>query len=275
MFPRRCAPATRAQEGAQHPLLGVMIDHPFLKSPDDAREQREMQATYYGMLAEVDDNVGRLLEWLDATGQAERTLVIFTSDHGENLGDHYMLHKLGWFDASYHVPLIVRGPGVDAGRVVDAYTEHVDVLPTICGLLGAEPPLQCDGRALTPWLCGRTPDEWRRDTHWEFDFRDPDSALIEEVFGLTLEECALAVLRDDHGKYVQFSGFPALPSVFFDLDTDPAQICNVAADPAYAAKVLEYAQRMLAWRMQHNERTLTGMKLTMHAGLVERNAPRR
>ncbi len=83
------------------------------------------------------------------------------------------------------------------------------------------------------------------------------------------------MLRDERGKYVQFSGFPALPSIFFDLDDDPAQIHNVATEPAYAARVLEYAQRMLAWRMQHNERTLTGMKLTMHAGLVERNAARR
>ncbi len=280
MFDAASVPApvrarSRGEEGAQHPLLGVMIDHPFLKSPDDDREQRELQATYYGMLTEVDDQIARVLDWLEASGAADRTVVIFTSDHGENLGDHYMLHKLGWFDQSYHVPLIVRGPGVSAGRTVDAFTEHVDVLPTICELLGAETPLQCDGRALTPWLRGATPDGWRRETHFEFDFRDPDSPLTEEAFGLTLEECALAVLRDDRGKYVQFSGYPALPSVFFDLDRDPAQIRNVAADPAYAGMVLEYAQRMLAWRMQHTERTLTGMKLTMHAGLVERNAPRR
>jgi arylsulfatase A-like enzyme len=186
-----------------------------------------------------------------------------------------MLHKLGWFDQSYAVPLIVRGPGVAAPGPVDAYTEHVDVLPTICELLGVDVPLQCDGRALMPWLRGEAPRDWRRETHFEFDFRDPDSPLIEEAFGITLEECALAVLRDDHGKLVQFSGYPAMPSIFFDLDADPAQIRNVATDPAYAPKVLQYAQRMLAWRMQHAERTLTGMKLTMHAGLVERNAPRR
>ena len=66
-----------------------------------------------------------------------------------------------------------------------------------------------------------------------------------------------------------------LPPIFFDLDADPAQLRNVAADPAYAPRVLEYAQRMLAWRMQHTERTLTGMKLTQHAGLVRRDAPRR
>jgi arylsulfatase A-like enzyme len=261
---------SRAAEGAQHVLLGVMIDHPFLKSSDDDEEQRRVQATYYGMLAEVDDHVGRILDWVD-----EDTIIIFTSDHGENLGDHYMLHKLGWFDASYHVPMLVRGPDVVGGAVVDAFTEHVDVLPTISELLDAPVPLQCDGRALTPWLRGSPPDDWRSETHFEFDFRDPDSPLIEELFGLTLEECALAVLRDDHGKYVQFSGHRALPPIFFDLDTDRAQIHNVAADPAYAPKVLDYAQRMLAWRMQHAERTLTGMKLTMHAGLVERNAERR
>ncbi len=262
---------TRAEEGAQHPLLGVMIDHPFLKSPDDEQEQRELQATYYGMLAEVDDQLSRLFAAIDL----DNTLVVFTSDHGETLGDHWILHKLGWFDSTYHVPLIVAGPGVERGRVVNAYTEHVDLLPTICELLGTDVPLQCDGRALTPWVRGETPDDWRAEFHAEFDFRDPDSALLEEVFGVTMEECWLALLRDDHGKYVQFSGHPVLPPIFFDLDTDPAQIHNVAADPAYAARVLEYAQRMLAWRMQHTERTLSGMKLTMHAGLVERRAARK
>ena len=66
-----------------------------------------------------------------------------------------------------------------------------------------------------------------------------------------------------------------MPPIFFDLDVDPGQLVNRAAEPEYAARVLDYAQRMLAWRMQHNERTLTGMKLTGHAGLVEARAPRR
>ncbi len=269
---------TRAAEGAQHPLLALMIEHPFVASPDDPQEQRELRATYYGMLAEVDDQLGRVFDMLDETGQAERTLVVFTSDHGETLGDHWILHKLGWFDQSYHVPLIVRDPrapfGASRGRVVDVFTEHVDVLPTIAELLDTEVPLQCDGRPLTPWLTGDTPD-WRREVHAEFDFRDPDGGMFEQAFGLTLEECALAVLRDDGGKYVHFSGHPTMPPIFFDLDADPDQLVNRAADPEYAATVLDYAQRMLAWRMQHEERTLTGMKLTGHAGLVERRAPRR
>ncbi len=158
---------------------------------------------------------------------------MFTSDHGETLGDHWILHKLGWFDQSYHVPLIVRDPraqfDASRGRVVDAFTEHVDVLPTFAELLDTEVPLQCDGRPLTPWLEGDTPDDWRDEVHSEFDFRDPDGGLFEQAFGLTLEECALAVLRDDHGKYVHFSGHPVMPPIFFDLDADADQVVNRAS----------------------------------------------
>ena len=57
-------------------------------------------------------------------------------------------------------------------------------------------PLQCDGRPLTPWLDGATPADWRREVYSEFDFRDPDGRMFEQIFGLTLEECSLAVLRD-------------------------------------------------------------------------------
>jgi arylsulfatase A-like enzyme len=272
--------ADRDAEGAQHPLLAALVHHPFLASPEDEKHLRQLRATYYGMQAEVDDQFGRLLDALDASGEADHTIVVMTSDHGEMLGDHFLMHKLGWFDSSYHVPLMIRDPRSesDAGRgeVVDAYTEHVDVLPTLLDLLGADVPLQCDGRPLTGFLRGHEQSdngsEWRQEAHFEFDFRDADSDLLEQAFGLTLEECSIAVLRDDHGKYVHFAG---LPPIFFDLDTDPAQIVNRVDDPAYAARVLAYAQRMISWRMQHQERTLTGMKLTQHAGLVERRAPRR
>jgi arylsulfatase A-like enzyme len=260
---------TMEAEGEQHPLLGVMLVHPMLSSPVDEQEQREFQATYYGMITEVDDQLARLFDAIDL----DNTVVVFTSDHGELLGDHWLVQKIGWFDTAYHVPLIVRAPGVDA-RVVDVMSEHVDVLPTIADLLGASVPVQCDGRSLAPWLRGETVAGWRNEVRHEMDLRDPASTFLEDAFGITLEECSLAALRDEHGKYVQFAGHHVFPAIFFDLDDDPAQLVNRASDPAYAPKVLEYAQRMLAWRMRHAERTLTGMKLTGHAGLVERHAPR-
>lgn len=271
---------SREVEGAQHPLVAAFVNHPFLTSPDDEKHLRQLRATYYGMQAEVDEQLGRLLDHLDATGAADHTIVVMTSDHGEMLGDHFLMHKLGWFDASFHVPLIVRDPRAESdshrGDVIDDFTEHVDVMPTLLDLLGAEVPLQCDGRPLSGFLRDARPGDddaaWRTDAHFEFDFRDSGSDLLERAFDLNLEECSIAVLRDDHGKYVHFAG---LPAIFFDLDADPDQLVNRAEDPAYAAAVLAYAQRMLSWRMQHQERTLAGMKLTQHAGLVERRAPRR
>ena len=85
-------------------------------------------------------------------------------------------------------------------------------------------------------LEGASPADWRREVHSEFDFRDPDGGMFEGAFGLTLEECSLAVLRDDHGKYVHFSGHPTMPPIFFDLDIDPEQTVNHAAEPRTPAR---------------------------------------
>jgi arylsulfatase A-like enzyme len=278
LVPSPVRATSRAAEATQHPLLGVMIEHPLIASPDDEDEQRELQATYYGMVSEVDAQLGRIFDWLAEAGRADNTVIVMTSDHGELLGDHWLVQKIGWFDTAFHVPLIIRDPrarfDASRGSTVNVFTEHVDVTPTLCELLDIEVPLQCDGRSLTSFLDGATPFDWRTEVHHELDLRDPDSRLLEDAFGVTLEECALAVLRDDHGKYVQFSGHHAFPPLFFDLDNDPEQLENVATNQVYAPTILDYAQRMLAWRMRHNERTLTGMKLTPHAGLVEHRAPR-
>ena len=97
---------------------------------------------------------------------------------GEQLYEHYLTGKQGFFEASYHIPLIVRDPRPAAaqqrGAVVDAFTEHVDVMPTIVDWLGGAVPLQCDGQSLLPWTEGRADaaQGWREAAHWEYDWRD-------------------------------------------------------------------------------------------------------
>ncbi len=265
-------------EARTHPMLAAIMGIEWLSGPRDERRIRQLRATYYGMQSEVDTQLGRLLGWLDERGQTEHTIVIVTSDHGEQLCDHYLMQKLGFYDQSFHVPLIIADPrdGLDAGRgrIVAAHTENIDIMPTLLDLLDAPVPLQCDGRTLRGWLTGHDPPRWRDEAHWEWDLREPAHRVVEEQYDLTMEELSLAVLRDAHGKYVQFAGYPSLPSVFFDYDDDPDELHNRAADPAYAAKVLDYAQRMLAWRLRHAERTLSGTKLT-GLGVVEHRAERR
>jgi arylsulfatase A-like enzyme len=225
------------------------------------------------MMSEVDAQIGRLIDGLQARGAWDDTLVVLTSDHGEQLGDHWLTEKLGWFDQSYHIPLIVRDPRADAdatrGTVVtDRFTENVDVMPTILEWIGVVPPVQCDGASLLPLVHGASPSTWRDAVCWEWDFRDPTGRYTKEMFGLAVDECSLAVLRDEHGKYVHFTG---LPPLFYDLDEDPDELHDRAADPAHAATVLAYAQRLLSLRMRNAERTLTGLLVTP-MGVIE--APR-
>ncbi len=260
-------------ESAQHPVLAGALAIPGVRLGDDPEVLRRTRATYYGMMSEVDAQLGRLFGGMRDRGQWDDTLVVLTSDHGEQLGDHWLTEKLGWFDQSYHVPLIVVDPDADVTRgavVEDHFTENVDVMPTILEWLGQPVPLQCDGRSLLPLVRGEDPGSWRDGAFWEWEFRDPIGGWAERQLGLTMDQCAISVLRDAHGKYVHFTG---LPPVFYDLDADPYELVNRAGDPRQAATVLGYAQRMLSLRMEHVDQTLTGYVVTP-AGVLDGRAPR-
>jgi arylsulfatase A-like enzyme len=265
---------TRETEARQHPWLAAHLDCIY-RGPSNKLTQDQMplgalddaglaqlRATYYGMIAEIDDALGRIVAALKADGSWEDTLLAVTSDHGEMLGDHWMFGKDGYFDAAYHVPLIVRDPRAEAdrgrGRIVDAFTEAVDLMPTILDWLGAEIPRACDGETLAPLLRGEAPAGWRREVHWEYDFRDLREPAAQAALGLRADQCALNVIRDERYKYVHFA---ALPPLLFDLGRDPHELENRAADPGYQPIVLEYAQKLLSWRMLHDERTLTHLHL--------------
>jgi arylsulfatase A-like enzyme len=262
-------------EGAQHPWLRFHLSRGHFRAPEDERRLRRLKATYFGLMSEVDHQLGRLFAWLEAQGFWDSTLVLFGSDHGEQMGDHWMLGKAGYFDASYHIPLVVRDPRPEAdgtrGAGVDAFTENVDLMPTILDWLGAEVPPSCDGRSLRPFLeTGGAPSDWRREAHFEFDFREPQGGAPERALGVRLHECSLNVIRDERYKYVHFA---RLPPLFFDLEQDPGEREDRSRDPAYQSLVLEYAQRMLSWRMAHDEQALTHLALSPD-GVFERRDPR-
>ncbi|WP_010102490.1 sulfatase-like hydrolase/transferase, partial [Verminephrobacter aporrectodeae] len=146
--PARCPSPVRAAsaraEAQQHPLLRYYVENiqrnsffqngQGLGSAMDDAEVRQMRATYYGLMREIDDQLGRVFGYLKDTGQWDDTLIVMTSDHGEQLGDHHLLGKVGYFDQSYHIPMLVRDPSRAAdgtrGTLVDHFTEAVDTMPT-------------------------------------------------------------------------------------------------------------------------------------------------
>jgi len=253
------------REGSLHPWLDTFLHRGRNQSHADDRRHRLLQASYYGLMAEVDDNLARLFACVRDLGAWDDTLVIFTSDHGEQMGDHWLYGKAGFFDQSYAIPLVIRRPdGARAGRV-GVFTEHVDLMPTLLDWLGIEVPRQCDGHSLMPFLVGgAAPRNWRDAAHWEFDFRDPD---VEGHLGLTQEHCLLNVIRDRNGKYVHFA---KLPPLFFDLEQDPSELTDRVGSAAHRERVNDYATRLLSWRMQHADKTLTHFRVTREAGLTTR-----
>jgi arylsulfatase A-like enzyme len=265
--------ASPDEEGRQHPFLAWWIAQPGFRPPADERRLRRLKAVYYGLMTRVDAEIGRLMAFLDESGLAASTLVIFTTDHGEEIGDHWLIGKGGYFDGSYHIPLVIRDPAPGAARErrVEAFTESVDVMPTMLEAIGAEIPPECDGLSLGPFLRGEAPPRgWRTEAHWEYDFRDPTDDSAERELGLTMHQCALNVVRSQTRKYVHFTN---LPPLFFDLALDPGERRNLADDPAHAGEVLEYAQKLLSWRMVHDEQRLTHVSLSSD-GPVFRPAPR-
>jgi arylsulfatase A-like enzyme len=259
--------ASAEAEAAAHPWLAAKLAQPKSESwygkPAGVGEAeiRQTRAVYYGLITEVDHHIGRIVSRLELLGERERTLVLVTADHGEMLGDHWLLGKDGFFPEAFQVPLIVvdPSPGAMPGRVVEAFTEQVDLMPTILERIGLEVPLQCDGRSLVPWLEGETPTGWREAAHYEHDFRDVETRSFETALGLASDRCALAVQQSADYAYVHFNG---LGPLCYDLQQDPHQLQNIAADPIRAPEVLKQAQAMLSWRMDMAERRLTGCKLS-------------
>ena len=252
-----------APVAVRHPLHDAALALSEAAAPRDEAAVRAMRAQYYGMISEVDDQLGRVWDALTRTGQFDNTVVVVTSDHGEMLGDHGLKEKLGWWEQSYHVLGIVREPRhrETHGTVVNSFTENVDVVPTLCEVMGIDVPAQCDGYPLTPFLRGEVPQRWRTAAHWEYDWRSQAIASTphEWPWDRMLERRHLAVLRDDDYAYVQFGNGSWR---CFDIAADPTWRTE-ETDPAV---VLPLAQAMLTWRSQHADRILADLVLGPDGG---------
>jgi arylsulfatase A-like enzyme len=232
----------------------------------------QLKATYYGLCEEMDAQLGRLVEALRSLDLWEDTLIVLTSDHGEQLGDHGLMGKFGFYEQSQHVPLVLRVPGAAAppGSTVDSFTESVDLLPTLLDWIGRPIPNQVDGRSLLPLADGRLPAGWRTAAHWTYDFRDVATGDAESHFSIPSTECTCAVLRGQRYKYVHF---PSLPPVLFDLEADPAEQRNLVAEPSMRDVRLACAEELLAWLSTHRDESLSLTALGPEVVTARRHLP--
>lgn len=263
-----------AEEEVDLPIEPVADRHPFhdfalqldsARAPSDEAAMRRMRAQYYGMIGDVDEQLGRVWRAIEDRGEWDETLVVVTADHGEQLGDHGLKEKLGFFEQSYHVLGLVRDPRHlhRSGTTVDRFTENVDIMPTIAEVLGQPVPVQCDGLPLGPLLAGEPVDGWRTAASYEYDWRHFFIRMQPRdwPWDRRLEMQHLAVRRHDGLAYVQFGDGTWL---CFDTAADPTWRTTVD-EPSI---VLPLAQDMLTWRSRHANRELAGM-LNERGGIGE------
>lgn len=220
----------------------------------------ELRAVYLGLAAEVDHHLGRLLEWLDATGQRDDTLVIVTGDHGEMLGDQGMWGKESVFSPAHHVPLIVRDPRGGAARRHDGLTEAVDLAPTILAWLGGGAPPAMDGRSLLPLLRGGEDPGRRGLALTELDLSHPQRPTrFQRAWGLAEQRCNAAILRDRRWTLVHLNG--GVAPLLFDRDADPDERHDLAGDPAAQGELLRLTRALVDLHLERADRSLTGHSL--------------
>ena len=208
-----------------------------------------LRAIYLGLATEVDHHLGRILDFLRRSGLDEDTLIVVTADHGEMLGDRGLWGKSSYHDACYHVPLIIRAPGMrdTAGRAVAEITESVDVAPTILDLLGCDIPDTMNGQSLRPFLDGQRPADWRQAGFSELSFGNPLSPTPRQAaLGLDFRQANLAVLRGSRHTLVHFNG--GLPPLLFDR-SGAGEGRDLAGSSAAQPVLLEMTRAMLDHRM--------------------------
>ena len=193
---------------------------------------RVYRARYYGSLAWLDSNIGALLKTLDQLKLADRTLVVYTTDHGDMAAEKGLWLKSNMFEASARVPLLIRMPGVvAAGRQSSELINHVDYFPTLAGLVGAEAglPKNLTGKNLAPMVLGRGKGrEYSFSVHGVRGWDRPPQQVMA---------------RSQRWK---FNWYPSAPEaerfVLYDMEKDPEEIANVAGKKENAAVVREHRQ---------------------------------
>lgn len=191
---------------------------------------------YLRCVASVDDNVGRMLDYLDEAGLADNTVVIYSSDQGFYLGDHGWFDKRFMYEESYRMPFLVRWPGViKPGSRSRALTSNLDFAETFLDIAGVEIPSDMQGVSLTPLFDGSVPDDWRQSLYYhyyEFYENRRSAHMVRRHCGV----------RTSRHKLIHFYNLGEWE--LYDLEKDPREMTSVYDDPGYAGVVAELKREL-------------------------------
>lgn len=221
--------------------------------PDWVKEQREswhgVDYSYFGRtdwetearrycqcLTSMDASIGRILEYLREQGMDRNTLVIYMGDNGFCWGEHGLIDKRTFYEASVRVPMLAYCPElIEPGTVVEEMVQNIDIAPTVMEACGIDKAPQMRGRSIVPLLAGEKVADWREriyyEYYWEYDFPQTPT-----TFGV----------RTDRYKYIRYHGIWDT-NEFYDLKNDPGETRNLIADPAYQPMIEQLTEDLYTW----------------------------
>jgi arylsulfatase A-like enzyme len=199
--------------------------HP--RRPDAVRQHI---ADYYALIAYIDEQLGRILDALEETGQADNTIIVFSGDNGLAVGQHGLMGKQNLYEHSLRVPLIFAGPGVPRGQTSDTPCYLLDIFPTLCELAGLAIPETVEGRSLVPAI--NEPSESVRDT-MHFAYKGVQRAVRRGPF-----------------KLIEYVVDGERTTQLFDLQRDPYEIENLADEPTHADVLRSLREELRRWQTE-------------------------
>lgn len=224
---------------------GTLNIRPFVvhrektNAPYTAEEMQRITGIYYAMITHLDAQIGRLLKALEAKGELENTIIVFSSDHGFSLGDHGLNHKQSVYEQDVRVPLIISGPGLPKNETRDNCCYLLDVYPTLCELAGLPIPDSVEGKSLLPVI--RNTTKTRRE-------------VLYFSYGDFQRGC-----RDDRYKLIEFAvpdkqtGTVERHTLLFDLEKDPKEMTNLADNPEHKETLGRMRTLLTRLRDEHGD----------------------
>ena len=211
-----------------HPVYGAYMQNRIAQAFQREEVRRKVIPAYMGLIRQCDDQLGRILDHLEATGRMSDTMIVLTSDHGDYLGDHWLGEKDLFHDPSVRIPMIVSDPRPEAdatrGTECDALVESIDLAATFVDAAGAKVPDHIlEGRSLMPWLRGERVGDWRRFAVSEYDYSATPQC---EALGLEPRDARLFMVFDGRHKLMHAEG--GFRPMLFDLEEDPDEFRDLA-----------------------------------------------
>ena len=234
-----------------HPLMQAWMDMRVSQSFSRDKVRETVAPVYMGLIKELDDQLGRLFDYLETKGRMDDTMIVFCSDHGDNMGDHWIGEKDLFYDCSVRIPLIVYDPNPQAdvkrGTICEDLIEGIDLVPTFVEWLGGQTKTHImEGKSLLPLLHGQSTD-WRTYCVSEYDYSTRES---RRALGVDQKDARLAMIFDGRWKYIHVE---KMRPMLFDLNNDPNELIDLGDDPNYHNQLIRLKAMHFEWsRLHHN-----------------------